>query len=356
MGGMAMLVALLIGDSVATAVAPPHYTQDLAFKPVYAANASAVTGVSACAVGTGSDPHVYVGQRGKGAPPILVMDKTGKVLRGFGEGLVGNMHGMHMQSVGGKQFLWITDTRGSKVSKFDPASGKLLASLGSHGTGLHPEIQFGSVADVAFDASGAVYISDGDGGVDSRIMKLDSSLKLEWAVGNNGTVTPAATPFASPHSLDYDPTTHRVFVADRNHNRIRAFDAATGAEVPGAWTAVFASAHCENPAVWSVRVDASAGKIFVANSNFGSGSNCPAVPATAHSGRVAIIPLPKTKGNLVEPPIASVGFASLQHGFPHEICVDARDGAIFAAAVDAADLPPATGIGALTKYTVAKSD
>ena len=105
-------------------------------------------------------------------------------------------------------YLWITDAHAGKVMKFDPMTGKLLLTLGSPGSGINP-IQFGSVADIAFDAEGSVYISDGDGGVNARIMKLDSSYKLVWVVGNNGTVTPAASAFASPHSLDYDPTTHR---------------------------------------------------------------------------------------------------------------------------------------------------
>jgi hypothetical protein len=91
----------------------------------------------------------------------------------------------------------VTDSAGSKISKYDPASGQLLATLGSHGTGLRlgqgdtaidchslgictaillpllpfsvkmtvsplrPAIQFGSVDDVAFDPAGGVYISDG---------------------------------------------------------------------------------------------------------------------------------------------------------------------------------------------------
>ena len=47
---------------------------------------------------------------------------------------------------------------------------------------------------------------------------------------------------------------------------------------------------------------------------------------------------------------ATVGFVELAHGFPHEICVDGRDGAVFAAAVDTSDLPKGTGIAAMTKY------
>ena len=117
----------------------------------------------------------------------------------------------------------------------------------------------------------------------------------------------------------------RVFVADRNHNRVRVFDAETGKEVSGAWSAVFASAKCEKPSVWSVRIDAASRQIFVANSNFGAGSSCPAVAVDAHSGRVAVLPLPPN-GPIVEPGLADVEFVDLAHGFPHEICVDNADG------------------------------
>jgi hypothetical protein len=97
-------------------------------------------------------------------------------------------------------------------------------------------------------------------------------------------------------------------------------------QVGGAWAKVFTSAGCTKPAVWSVRADArtkqvrprwpaggcaahyiswstthensqssntaAAAQLFVANSNFGSGSACPAVAAAAHAGRVAVLPLP----------------------------------------------------------------
>eukprot|EP01043_Picozoa_sp_COSAG02_P079444 COSAG02_NODE_18383_length_942_cov_1.027284_1_plen_164_part_10 len=162
--------------------------------------ATAITGVSSCAVGV--DPRVadarvvYVGQRGKGAPPIIVLGPDGRMLRSFGAGLVETMHGMHMQQddKAGQMFLWVTDSHAGKVMKFEPMTGKLLVTLGSHGTGISP-IQFGSVADIAFDADGSLYISDGDGGANARIMKLDSSFKVVWVVGNNGTVAPAAAPF-----------------------------------------------------------------------------------------------------------------------------------------------------------------
>lgn len=118
---------------------------------------------------------------------------------------------------------------------------------------------------------------------------------------------------------------YRVFVADRNHNRVRVFDASTGQEISGEWSSVFCSASCDKPSVWSVRIDAVLRRAFVANSNFGAGSSCPSVAAGAHSGRVAIVPLPGN-GSIAEPNLADVGFVDLVHGFPHEICVDSEDG------------------------------
>lgn len=89
----------------------------------------------------------------------------------------------------------------------------------------------------------------------------------------------------------------------------------------------------------------------VASSNFGSGSACPAVKPAGHLGRVSIFTL---SGPPRAPPAAANYTISLAHGFPHEICVagDPTSGGIFAAAVDASDLPPGTGIGAITKYTL----
>jgi hypothetical protein len=191
------------------------------------------------------------------------------------------------------------------------------------------------------------------------------------------------------------PTNCRLFVADRNHNRIRVFSADTGKEISGDWSAIFASAKCDKPSVWSVRVNRALKSVFVATSNFGAGSACPSVAADAHSGRVAIVPLPQN-GSIAEPALAEVGFVDLAHGFPHEICVDPEDGVcpplnqhfevmipstcsscsvllsgprtltvrarltcrsrmqtLYAAAVDSPDLPKGTGIAAITKYTKA---
>lgn len=59
------------------------YKPDLQWQPSYVAgsNESLPSGVSSCAVGGGM---VFVGQRGAGVEPILVLNAEGKAVRGFG--------------------------------------------------------------------------------------------------------------------------------------------------------------------------------------------------------------------------------------------------------------------------------
>lgn len=63
------------------------YKPDLHWQPSYVAgsNGSTPSGVSSCAVGGGM---VFVGQRGAGVEPILVLNAEGKAVRGFGNGEV----------------------------------------------------------------------------------------------------------------------------------------------------------------------------------------------------------------------------------------------------------------------------
>ena len=67
------------------------YQPDPLWHPTYTAgsNGSLPSAVSSCAVGGSA---VYVGQRGAGVEPILVLDTQGKVTRGFGSGEVRLRH------------------------------------------------------------------------------------------------------------------------------------------------------------------------------------------------------------------------------------------------------------------------
>ena len=168
-----------------------------------------------------------------------------------------------------------------------------------------------------------------------------------WVNGNGGTVANSVA-FKSPHSLAFDATANRVVVADRNNNQVRFLNADTGALIGGWPPSVFAYPDCSLPSVWSVRTDPVTGLIFVATSNFGSGANCTLPSGTVKRASILVIRPPPSGETIAPANVTDV--IAVENGFPHEICVSRGAGAVYAAAVDSADLPPNTGIGAVTRY------
>ncbi len=77
------------------------------------------------------------------------------------------------------------------MKQFD-LNGTKLASIGTPGKAgsrLTP-IQFGNVADVAFSADGTVFASDGDAGLNNRVVALARGTgALRYAIGSTGNRT-----------------------------------------------------------------------------------------------------------------------------------------------------------------------
>jgi sugar lactone lactonase YvrE len=154
--------------------------------------------------------------------PIMSFDAAGRPLRAFGEGLFAWPHGLNVDAEGN---IWVTDGRGGdgrghQVLKFD-ASGKLLMRLGEAGVAGGGAQHFDGPTDVVVAANGDVFVSDGHESVsNNRIVKFsaDGSYLKSW-----GSAGDAPGQFDVPHALAMD-SQGRLFVADRNNNRIQIFD------------------------------------------------------------------------------------------------------------------------------------
>jgi hypothetical protein len=183
---------------------------------------------------------VYVGQRNLSyAQPLLLLNRTtGRLLAAEGrqfvaEGAGFGLHGLNAALIPAPQ-LWMTDVFNfSVVIATAGINGRVVARLGTPGkagSGVEPTLQFGNVADVDFDLERAVaFISDGDGGVNSRVVAVDmATLKPLWAAGRNGS---GSGQFSSPHSLAFHPPSGTVLVADRGNQRIVQLSAVTGAVI-----------------------------------------------------------------------------------------------------------------------------
>ena len=152
-------------------------------------------------------------------PPIVELDRSGNVLKMWGEKLFAWPHGIRVDRFGN---LWITDGQarngiGQQVFKYSP-DGKLLMTLGTKGVrGEGPET-FGGPCDVAVAANGDIFVADGH--FNSRIVKFDKDGKFLKSWGKKGE---GPGEFNLPHTLVID-SRGRVLVGDRSNNRIQIFD------------------------------------------------------------------------------------------------------------------------------------
>jgi DNA-binding beta-propeller fold protein YncE len=154
--------------------------------------------------------------------PILHVSATGEWLGAFGAGLFAWPHGIYVDADGN---LWVTDARGGddrghQVVKFSP-DGRELMRLGASARAGDGPTHFNGPTDVVVAANGNVFVSDGHEPLsNNRIVKFarDGTYIKEW--GGSGS---APGQFLVPHALALD-SQGRLFVADRDNNRIQIFD------------------------------------------------------------------------------------------------------------------------------------
>jgi DNA-binding beta-propeller fold protein YncE len=157
----------------------------------------------------------------RGDQPFLEFDPNGNLVRGFGEGLFTRSHGLRFDRDGN---IWVTDVGSHVVMKLDP-DGEVLMTLGARGErGVWDEDAgvrlFDEPNDIAFSSNGDVYITQGHLRGEPRVLKFDSNGNFLKIWGSRGG---GAGEFAAAHSIVIDDL-DRVFVADRENQRIQIFD------------------------------------------------------------------------------------------------------------------------------------
>jgi len=146
---------------------------------------------------------------------ILVIDKErGKLLDSWGDNLFIMPHGL---TVDHENNIWVSDVGLHQVLKFSH-DGKLLMKLGEAKVSGNDSLHFNKPTDIAVAKDGSFYVSDGYG--NSRVVKFSAAGKylLEW--GKKGG---KESEFNIPHGISLN-SNGKVFVADRENNRIQVFD------------------------------------------------------------------------------------------------------------------------------------
>jgi sugar lactone lactonase YvrE len=159
---------------------------------------------------------------GRMEAPILKYDRSGKLLKAWGEGMFIFPHGATVDRDGN---LWVTDARGDagrghQVFKFNP-EGTVLMTLGTAGvSGSGPDL-FDQPTDVVVAPGGDIFITDSHrNGKNNRVVRFrkDGTFVREWGKKGSGPGE-----ISEPHTIALD-SRGRVFVGDRENNRIQIFD------------------------------------------------------------------------------------------------------------------------------------
>ena len=172
-------------------------------------------------VATNSKGHIFVYTRSQ-ATRLFEFDAKGNYLREIGEGLYGFVFA-HAVRIDPRDNIWAVDEGSNMVIKFNP-EGRVVMVLGrrpepGETAPAAPEpYVFNRPTDVAWDAAGNIFVSDGYG--NSRVVKYDKNGRFIASVGSKGS---AQGQLNLPHTLATDAKGN-VYVGDRSNSRIQVFD------------------------------------------------------------------------------------------------------------------------------------
>jgi 6-bladed beta-propeller len=180
-------------------------------------------------VATNSKGHVFVYTRSQ-LTRLFEFDQKGNFVREIGEGLYGFAFA-HAVRVDPQDNIWCVDEGSNMVIKYNP-EGRVVMVLGrrpepSDATGTAPpaspatqpgKYTFDRPTDVAWDASGNIFVSDGYG--NSRVVKYDKNGKFIAQVGTKGA---GQGQLNLPHTIAVDAKGN-VYAGDRSNARIEVFD------------------------------------------------------------------------------------------------------------------------------------
>jgi DNA-binding beta-propeller fold protein YncE len=235
------LVLMLAGSAVAQEGATPAAVPQIPFRsvPDFLKLPPDIYLGECAGVAVNSKGHIFVFTRGNSTGPaygataaqLLEFGPDGKFIREIGHNLYAWSFA-HAVRVDAQDNIWVTDKGSDMVIKLNPA-GRVAMVIGrkqeasDEGTGpvkhVRPPLppvdgMFRQVTDVAWDAAGNSFISDGY--INSRVAKVDKDGNWVKSFGEPGN---GPGQLNTPHSIATDAQGN-VYVADRGNRRIQVFD------------------------------------------------------------------------------------------------------------------------------------
>jgi DNA-binding beta-propeller fold protein YncE len=193
-------------------------------------------------VAVNSKKHIFVFSRGNTTGPaygataaqLLEFGPDGKYIREIGKNLYAWSYA-HAVRVDADDNIWAVDKGSDMIVRFNP-EGRVTMVFGrkkeasdeagpwTRVTPPRPAVdgQFRQPTDVAWDAQGNIFISDGY--INARVAKYDKNGDWVKQWGEHGS---KAGEFSTPHSIAAD-LKGNIYVADRGNRRIQVFNSDGG--------------------------------------------------------------------------------------------------------------------------------
>ena len=152
----------------------------------------------------------------RGAHPMVILDRDGRFLDSWGQGIFSNPHGLH---IGPDDALYCTDDGDHTVRKCT-MDGRVLLTIGTPKSPA-PFMSgrpFCRCCHTALSPDGNIYVADGYGNARIHVFAPDGRPLFGW--GEPGT---GPGEFNLPHNICCDDDGW-IYVADRENHRLQVFD------------------------------------------------------------------------------------------------------------------------------------
>lgn len=157
---------------------------------------------------------------------ILVFDRDGTLVESWTQwdAMLARPHAVYVNPYDPDKHVWIVDDYRHAVFKFTNDGRELVQTIGTFGEPGDDETHFNRPTFLAWLPDGSFFVADGY--ANTRVVKFDAdgNYLLEW--GRRGTPPNESRPgyLNNVHGIAVDARTRRVFVNDRQNNRVQVFD------------------------------------------------------------------------------------------------------------------------------------
>jgi hypothetical protein len=122
--------------------------------------------------------------------------------------------------------IMVADSGNARVQLFDAATAGFARTLGGPGLGTGDNDFLGTPATAAFDPTTNLVLV-ADGGADARVQVFDAlTYGYVLTLGTTGSAGPGNSQFTGPMGIAADPAHARLFIGDRQNDRVQVFSIA----------------------------------------------------------------------------------------------------------------------------------